>query len=259
MSKANINAKATRVLKFILGGRHPAVHEAMAAFGYSDAERRQGLALLEAVTRTKWDARVPQQGQAETQLIDQAENVWFPIARGALKMRFPEAYDYLFHNLGQTSGPAVVLTAGTFFARLCELGSGKSPVGRQGVKARALLAQRGLTDEVIAETEALIEQLARKKDRPAYFASQAEQKEAEDAMWAWYLDWSAVARVAVKDRRLLRSLGFLSNTRRSEDEAAEEVDALDPTEPDGVPSPLRSAAAAATRSASQGREVSDLN
>ncbi len=37
---------------------------------------------------------------------------------------------------------------------------------------------------------------------------------AEDAMWSYYLLWSAIARRAISDRRLLRQLGFLRSQRR---------------------------------------------
>lgn len=31
-------------------------------------------------------------------------------------------------------------------------------------------------------------------------------------MWAWYLEWSTIARAAIKDRGLLSRLGFLSSS-----------------------------------------------
>jgi hypothetical protein len=49
-------------------------------------------------------------------------------------------------------------------------------------------------------------------------------------LWGWYLEWSAIARVAVRDRRLLRALGFLNTTRLGAD-----VDEIDPLELDADP------------------------
>ena len=40
----------------------------------------------------------------------------------------------------------------------------------------------------------------------------AETAEAEAAMWAWYLEWSQIARSVINDRGLLRQLGFLRPT-----------------------------------------------
>jgi hypothetical protein len=43
---------------------------------------------------------------------------------------------------------------------------------------------------------------------------------AEAAVWAWYLEWSQIARVAVTQRASLRELGLLSVRRGEDDEAA---------------------------------------
>ena len=36
---------------------------------------------------------------------------------------------------------------------------------------------------------------------------------AEGALWAWYLEWSQIARVAVTQRALLRQMGFVSTSQ----------------------------------------------
>ena len=41
-------------------------------------------------------------------------------------------------------------------------------------------------------------------------------------MWAWYLEWSTIARRAITDRRLLRQLGFLHHSK-SEPAVADEA------------------------------------
>jgi len=51
----------------------------------------------------------------------------------------------------------------------------------------------------------------------------------ETEMWDYYLQWSAIARVAIRDRRLLRSLGFLK-LRRNDNGTGE--DDLQPDIPD---------------------------
>ena len=48
-------------------------------------------------------------------------------------------------------------------------------------------------------------------------------------MWDWYLEWSQIARIAIKSRPLLRLLGFLKTGRGSSEEPAL------PGEPDDVP------------------------
>jgi hypothetical protein len=55
-----------------------------------------------------------------------------------------------------------------------------------------------------------------------------QQQEAEDALWSWYLEWSEIARVAIHDRRALRSLGFLKPERRSDEDEETETPAPAP-------------------------------
>ena len=90
-----------------------------------------------------------------------------------------------------------------------------------GKDARKLLARRGLTPKVIDEAKALLEQVTTLEEVPAELPDLEEERtrltEAEDAMWAWYLEWAEIARAAIKDRALLRRLGFLASSapRRS--------------------------------------------
>jgi hypothetical protein len=50
-------------------------------------------------------------------------------------------------------------------------------------------------------------------------------------MWAWYLEWSTIARQVITDRKLLRSMGFLRKDGR--DATADEVES-DEVETDEV-------------------------
>jgi len=48
---------------------------------------------------------------------------------------------------------------------------------------------------------------------------------AERELWAWYLEWSTIARNAIKQRSLLKKLGFLQDNGRGagdDDEHAED-------------------------------------
>jgi hypothetical protein len=55
-------------------------------------------------------------------------------------------------------------------------------------------------------------------------------EEAERTLWAWYLEWSAIARQVIQDGRLLREMGFGAKRRgSSEGEGdAEETEAAAP-------------------------------
>lgn len=63
---------------------------------------------------------------------------------------------------------------------------------------------------------------------PAPTAQELSAREADaEAMWAYYLEWSAIARVAIKDRAVLRALGF-GSLRRKATEEEEETEETDP-------------------------------
>jgi hypothetical protein len=49
-----------------------------------------------------------------------------------------------------------------------------------------------------------------------------EEAAAIGALWSWYLEWSGIARVAIKDRRVLRMLGFLRTRAAASEEDADE-------------------------------------
>lgn len=57
---------------------------------------------------------------------------------------------------------------------------------------------------------------------PGAFDPQA-AKAAEEDLWSWYLEWSGIARVAIRDRRMLRALGLLRTVRKP---AGEEQDVV---------------------------------
>ena len=47
---------------------------------------------------------------------------------------------------------------------------------------------------------------------------------AEADLWAWYKEWSGIARVVVTERNLLRKMGFLGTRRASGEEGDEAAD-----------------------------------
>jgi hypothetical protein len=149
-------------------------------------------------------------------------------------------------NLSQTAGPEVVLSVGTFVARLEALGADVD--GRPdatGREARALLARRGLTAEVVAQARSLLDRLAATAEaeeagRAPDAAHRERQTAAEAALWGWYREWSTITRAVIANRNHLRQLGFLQ--RLPSDDATEPDDtaALDDlTEPtDGIAAPV---------------------
>lgn len=152
--------------------------------------------------------------------LDAWENEWYPIASAVLTAHFPEARDAVFLNLVQTSGPEVIVTVGTLLDRIAE----------QPEEVRAILRKRGLDDDVIAEARAHLDSVVHiQAALPSVAESIVADADAEKVLWDWYLQWSAIVRAVVTDRRHLRSLGFL---RMSNGELVEAPDDENDEEPD---------------------------
>ena len=201
--------KAEALLRLLLGLRHPRIAEALASRGFTDEDLEEGFTLLRRATRATM-ATVPRTApppRGDALMAWQRE--WFPLAAAALHRRSPAAHDHLFAGLSEMPVPRLI----GFLERwdrlpLSKKQGGLGPVGRDAI---ALLARRGLTAEVLAEGRALTE-LARAL--PTEPATDGEDEattfaEADAALWAYCLEWRQVVRSRVKDRRLLRRLGFL--------------------------------------------------
>jgi hypothetical protein len=106
----------------------------------------------------------------------------------------------------------VAITVRTFVDRYDELTAGDDKYGAEAKQAQALLAARGVTPAIVAEAKALLtelQQVAGSTELVLLEEREAELEAAGTAMWAWYLEWSKIARAAIKQRALLKQLGFL--------------------------------------------------
>ena len=213
MSKQTIGQKAGRVLLFLLGLRVPAVATALSRFGFTAEDLQEGWDLLTRLTHGRLEAAPP----ADTTLvaeIDAWENTWLPVAKATLESKAPAAASMVFTNLAQTQGPGVVVSVGTFVERVERLDSAVSEggLGRAGKSAQQLLAKRGLTDAELGRAKAMLARVSSIDVTPPRPAPDASEP-AERALWAWYLEWSGIARVAIQDRATLRRLGFTKRGR----------------------------------------------
>jgi len=217
-----IGEKATRVIRFLVGLRNPAIATALSNYGFTDQDMAEGWGLVHALGKGKL-ALLPAQPRDKELLgkLDAWENHWFPVSTASLERRFPGVFARMFLNLQQAEGPQVAVTVRTFVDRYDELGAPDSAYGADGTKARELLTTRGVTPAVVDEARNMLAQLTKVDSVPIPQASMHEQEveleRAEDALWGWYLEWSKVARVAIKQRALLRQLGFLARHAAEED------------------------------------------
>jgi hypothetical protein len=240
----SLGDKTTRVIRFLLGLRNPRIATALSSYGFKQEDMAEGWALVQALGKGKLAILPTEPRDMETLLkLDAWENQWFPIAAAALERRFPAAAAKFFLNLQQTEGPEVAVSVRTFADRYDELAAGSEKYGAEAKKAQELLASRGLTPVVVNEAKALLTMLTHvaPPTAPISFEEQeAELARAEDTLWSWYLEWSRIARVAIKQRVLLKQLGFLT-TRKGGVE--EEDDTLTVSPAPGSPSPTPTAVA----------------
>jgi hypothetical protein len=222
----SLGDKTFRTIRFLLGLRNPRIATALTGYGFQQSDMEEGWSLINALGQGKLAVLPNGPRDMETLLkLDAWENQWFPISQAALDRRFPALSARFFLNLTQTEGPEVAITVRTFVDRYDQLAAGGEKFGAEAAQALALLAQRGVTAAVITEAKDLLTKLTQVAE-PAEPVSVEEQEAAleaaETAMWAWYLEWSKIARIAIKQRPLLRQLGFLSARRGSEEEETEE-------------------------------------
>jgi len=213
--KLTIGQKAMRVVKFLMGLRHPQVVKALAQHGFTQEQVQRGWALLGGLTEVSFDGLEREPGPNTLVELDRFENTWFPIARATLAHHYPEVGAALFRNLPQTQGREVAVTVAIFLDRLGRMQRGEGEFGVAGPAARRLLAERGLRGTALAEGAALIESLQTVRPIEPLRIDREREQQAEAALWAWYLEWSAIARVAIRDRRMLRALGFLNSKRHA--------------------------------------------
>ena len=261
MAKLTIGQKAERVLALLMGLRSPKIAAALALHGFGNEDLKEGWSLLQQLTRTRLDT-LPGAGPGPIHVdpstlgaLDAWENKWFPIAKATLQRRLPAVHDWMFLNLAQAEGPAVILTVGTFVNRyeLLEATKDKGGPGAGGKDAKKILQKRGLTAAEIDTAKELLAKLSKVAEPPVgdggNAASDESFAEAETAVWAWYLEWSRIARTAIKDRRLLRSLGFLQGGGAS----GAEVELGDEEEADEAGAEEEEAAEETTTGGSKGK------
>lgn len=246
MARLTMGQKAERVLQLLLGLRKNRVAAALVAHGFSDEDLAEGWRLLQRVTRTRLGFLV-QLGTADAGLItkiDEWENQWFPIADATLKRRFPGVHAWMFRNLTQTEGPAVLVSVGTFVERWDSLSKSNDKGGPEadGDEAKKILIKRGLTKAVIEQARQLIATASKLEEPGENAGSPLEEDEdfaqAETDLWAWYREWSTIAQSAIKSRRLLKDLGFRQTTTKAgqpeevgEENGADEQDAAEENAP----------------------------
>src|SRR5690606_11918029 len=191
MSRVDIGQKAARTLKFLVGVRHPKVSHWLKAFGFDDEALQHGWKMLAAVTRVRVVESTS--GAPDPRLIrlmDEFENLWFPVVKVTLSTRYPDVHDALFTKLSQSKGTDVAVTVQTFLERLGQMEQGEGIFAENGPAARVLLAERGLTEAVVEDIQAVVNRLQLVSTIVEQTTTKEDLLRAEADLWNWYLEWS---------------------------------------------------------------------
>ena len=245
MAELSIGEKAERVLKFALGARQPRVVRALSPYGFTEEELQEGWTLLSQLTDNKLDVVSSVIDQRLVGELDAWENHWFAIIEIVLRNNFPNVHAVVFRNLSQTEGAEVIISVSTLLDRLDAIVKPRDEggLGDEGRAARARLERRGVTTDVVGVARDILAQIGSFEPMPEGEGEEPVEtvEDAEKRLWSWYLEWSVIARAAIRDRRLLRSLGFLRVVKKAGGQLVEEIvtDEELVTEPDVVESTPR--------------------
>jgi hypothetical protein len=206
MARWTDKERLERVLELLAGLNQPEIRAAIEPRGFGASERDEGFRLLREACDAFFAHEAVRYTDAELSELRAWQTRWFGIARAALEHRFPAIAEKLFSDLVSASDVAgfAVVTVREFLERIAALEKSKS---KEQLAARQLLRVRGLNEARIAEAREL---LHRCTTLPAAAPAQPGPTRAAalDAAWAFYLEWSEVARTVVKAPRVLRKLGF---------------------------------------------------
>jgi hypothetical protein len=183
-----LGQKVDRVVRFLMGASESRIAASLVRHGFSQKELDEGWRLLRAVAGERLNmAPLPPKDPEALDGLDAWENKWYPIVEATLAHRYPAVRDRVFLNLSQTEGPELVISVGTLLSRLQAM---KESAEQR--PARELLAERGLTDAVIAEASQYLARLGAVREAPAVDleALRAAQEKAEGAMWGWQPPYS---------------------------------------------------------------------
>lgn len=206
--------KSRRTLSFLIGTTHPRVAQKLEPMGYGPHEIRTGLKLVSDYTTARLGTKP---GIDPTLLgdVDAYENHWFPIVEVVLRTNFPAVHAIVFLNLTQSSGVDVLVTVPTMLDRLELVAKPVDKGGHpDGPAALARLGRRGFTPAVMTKGRELVAAISTTDARTTPTVDPDAIVKAEEALWNWYLEWSGIARAAIKEPSVLASIGFRARGRK---------------------------------------------
>jgi hypothetical protein len=213
-----------RVLTFLLGvGKYFGVRTALASRGYTQAHHEiawdhlKRLAVFPAGIAPTLDKGV----RDAVVEIDAWDEPNYAVIRAVLENHHPEVVDFLFESLSPKQGPEAVIGVATLLERFDALESAPERIATRAADHAALatLAARGYTAEERARLRGLVgltQTVVMTKP-----VSDAEREKTLTQLYAWYNEWSTIARLALTRRDHQIAVGIAKRRKPKKDEAPE--------------------------------------
>jgi hypothetical protein len=210
---------APRALALLSGlSRNPAARMLLAPYGYTDEEHQLGWSLLNATggAPSAFVKSAPSAASVNGAIAELG--AWgvrmFTVADASLAHAHRPQHAFLFQGgLEAKQGADAVVAVGTFLARLDGLERDPARASTRADDRAALgrLANRGLTEEERARAQRLVDAVQEGAALPDASTTAATAADAARlALYAWFDEWSKIARVAITRRDLLIRLGLAS-------------------------------------------------
>lgn len=213
-----------------------AIRRKLAAVGLNAKEQRKAVDLLDALLV------VPDSDVQEVEndvvrdsmnFVDDNDEEVHRVLRATLQFNYPDQYKYLTDGLSPSTGMRAVLGMKTLCERYGTMVSGENreDTRKQDREALDLLTVRGVPASRMEELAKHVKRVVELQGDDAPMEtddSDVERVRALIELRKWYLEWSEMARVVIKRRDHLISLGLASRREPGKDGSEPPLD-LDPT------------------------------
>ena len=231
-----LESAPNRALAFLRAmGTSRAIRAAMFARGYTADDHREGWTYLhtcagfiEEPEELTEDPTV----RAAIEELDAWDEPAFRVVRATLERRFPEQAEFVMKGLKAATGAAAVLSVERLLDRLDALESSpeRKASRKEDEAALGVLRLRGIDDakrkrmrELVATAKSVV--AVEQSDPKAVELEDAARREALNNLYAWYREWTEVARATIKRRDYLIRLGLASRRGPSDGKDTDVPDA----------------------------------
>jgi hypothetical protein len=225
-----------RVIKFLNAyGTNRAIRNVLIQQGFTAIEQQRGWALLKAASggeATPEPTTTVEELEVRSAVVslDQWDEPNFAKLKAILAFEFPDTLAYLFRGgLEAKQGPEAVISVDLLCERVKELQDGSAPerTSKRDLDQAALgkLEKRGYTKQEWERLRALITTASKSLPATEDASNKEEERRFEEALlalYAWWKEWSTIARTTVKRRDQRISLGLAKRKSAKQDPAEED-------------------------------------